>query len=262
MNIKPTQHEDVNEVLITLLNKAKDILQDKFIGMYLYGSLASGDFDRETSDIDFLIVTKDVLPDTTIAELELMHQDIWKTGLKWTAKLEGSYVHKELIRRHDPHGTPCPTVNEGKFYVDKRGSDWIIQRHVIRESGIILDGPDPKTLIDHVGPNDIRKAVLGILHEWWFPMLNEATWLSDRGVEYHVYAIISMCRALHALEHGVIVSKPKATQWARTNLGQPWEEIITQSLAVNLREETDVLLTPALNFIRYTMERVSKTNNN
>ena len=159
MKSTPTPYSDVNEILDLLLTKTKEILRDQFVGMYLYGSLSSGDFNPETSDIDFLVVTTNILSDEMISDLEKIHDRIWDTGLKWASKLEGSYVHKELIRRHEPDGAPCPTVNEGKFYVDKRGSDWIIQRHIIRECGVVIEGPSPKTLIDPVSPDDIRGAI-------------------------------------------------------------------------------------------------------
>jgi hypothetical protein len=133
--------------------------------MYLYGSLASGDFDPKSSDIDFVVVTKDILPDDTISNLEDLHKRIWSNGLKWASKLEGAYVPNDLIRRHDPNGYSCPTVNEGQFYVGHLGSDWIIQRHVIREYGVVLEGPDPKLLIDPVYPDEIRQSVLGVLDE-------------------------------------------------------------------------------------------------
>ena len=208
----PTPYSDVNEILTLLLNSVQEILGNQLVGMYLYGSLSSGDFDPESSDIDFLVVTTSTLSDKAIAELRSMHQRIWKSSLKWSSKLEGSYIPKRDIRRHDPHSPPCPTVNEGKFYLDKRGSDWIIQRHVIREQGIILTGPEPKTLIDPVSPEDIRRAVKEVLQEWWLPMLEDPSWLKNHGSEYHAFAILSMCRALHALEHGMIVSKPVAAR--------------------------------------------------
>ena len=128
----PTPYPAVNEVLKLLLANVKEILQDQFVGMYLYGSLASGDFNPETSDIDFLVVTTDTLSGEIIAELEAMHNRTWATSLKRAGKLEGAYVPKELIRKHNLDGVPCPTINEGKFFVDKLGSDWIIQRQVVR----------------------------------------------------------------------------------------------------------------------------------
>ena len=259
---KPTLYPDVNEVLNLLLIGIKEILGKQFIGMYLYGSLSSGDFDPKSSDIDFLVVTESILPDETISALEALHKRIWASGLKWASKLEGSYIPKDLIRRHDPDGPPCPTVNEGKFYVDQRGSDWIIQRHVIREYGIVLEGPNPKTLIDFVTPDDIRQSVLDVLHEWWFPMPDNPKWLQEHGSEYHAFAIISMCRALHALKHGTIVSKPVAAKWAQEELGDESSQTIERSLAAQSHDEKDYdLYNKALDLIRFTWNKVGISNN-
>ena len=250
---QPSIFPDVNKVLNLLLSNAKRILKDQFIGMYLYGSLSSGDFNPAGSDIDFLVVTKGVLSEPIISELELMHNQIWASGLKRAGKLEGAYVPKDLIRRHDPNGAPCPGINEGKFHVEGLGSDWIIQRHVVREHGIVLEGPDPKTLIDPVSPENIRDAVIGILNEWWFPMLEDASWLREHESEYRAFAVITMCRVLHALEHGTIVSKPKAIEWAREKLNDLWRRLIDKSadVAQHIKEE-DISLDETLNFIRFT----------
>jgi predicted nucleotidyltransferase len=248
----PTPYPDVNAILTLLFNSVQEILGNQLVGMYLYGSLSSGDFDSESSDIDFLVVTTSTLSDKAIAELRSMHQRIWKSGLKWSSKLEGSYIPKRDIRRHDTHSAPCPTVNEGKFYLDKRGSDWIIQRHVIREQGIVLTGPDPKTLIDPVSPEEIRRAVKGILQEWWLPMLEDPSWLKTHGGEYHAFAILTMCRALHALEHGTIVSKPVAARWAQKELGERWSRVIERALARQAGYEDRSLYKESLEFIQFT----------
>jgi hypothetical protein len=60
-----------------------------------------------------------------------------------------------------------------------------------------------------------------------------------------------MCRVLHALEHGTIVSKPKAIQWAQTRLGEPRSQIITTAVAVSNHEDLDVGLPETLDFIRF-----------
>ncbi|HUE98740.1 MAG TPA: aminoglycoside adenylyltransferase domain-containing protein [Anaerolineales bacterium] len=255
--IKPTPYPEVNEVLNLLLNNGKEIMGDQFVGMYLYGSLSSGDFNPETSDIDFLMVTTNVLSEKTVSELEAMHKQTWATSLKRAGELEGAYVPRELIRRHDADGTACPTVNEGRFYVDRLGSDWIIQRHVVREYGVVVEGPDPKTLIDFVTPDEIRGSVMGVLQEWWFPMLNDPSWLREHKSAYCAFAVITMCRALHALEHGTVVSKPQAIQWARKKLGNPWAQLIDKAAAAPPQEEQDDLLPETLGFIRLIKERTT-----
>ena len=253
---QPTIFPDVNEILDLLLKNVKEILGDQFVGMYLYGSLSSGDFNPETSDIDFLVVTTDILSAETVSKLEAMHKQTWATSSKRAGELEGSYVHKELIRRHNPNGAPCPAVNEGKFFVDQRGSDWIIQRHVVREYGVIVEGPDPKTLIDPVTPEEIRSSVMGILYEWWFPMLNDPSWLRDHDDHYRAFAVITMCRVLHALETGTIVSKPKAIQFAQTKLDTRWQGLIDKAVAVSNHEKLDVPLSETLDFIQFVYEKV------
>ena len=53
----------VNATLADLLDRVRGIAGGHLFGMYLYGSLASGDFDPARSDIDFLVVTDGELPD-------------------------------------------------------------------------------------------------------------------------------------------------------------------------------------------------------
>jgi hypothetical protein len=182
-----------------------------------------------------------------------MHLQIWAIGQKWASKLEGCYIPQELIRRHHSGTAPCPTVNEGRFYVADLGSDWIIQRHIVRQHGVVLAGPDPKTLIDRVSPDEIRRAVKGVLEEWWFPMLDDPSWLADRGGEYRAFAILTMCRALHAVEHGEIVSKAAAARWAQAQLGEKWRPVIQRALlAQKPGQGKTELLSEALELIRYT----------
>ena len=250
----PTLYPDVNKLLNLLLGNVQKILQDQFVGMYLYGSLSSGDFNPETSDVDFLVVTIDVLSENKIAELKAMHERIWSSGLKWASKLEGAYISQNNIRRHDPNHAPSPMINEGKFYLERDGSDWIIQRHVVREMGVIINGPDPKLMIEAVSPEEIRRAVLGVLKEWWFPMLDDLTWLRAHKSNYHGYAVITMCRALHAMQYGTVVSKPVAIRWAQEELGSQWHPLIEQAVASQYGNHSE-FLNETLDFIRFTMEQ-------
>jgi hypothetical protein len=83
-------------------------------------------------------------------------------------------------------------------------------------------------------------------------MLENPAWLQKHGVEYHAFAILTMCRALHSLKHGIIVSKPTAAHWAQNELGEEWSEVIEQALT--FREDYD-LYNKSLELIRFTMEQ-------
>ncbi len=86
MSVYPTPFSDVNSLLDELLSGVKNILEDNFAGLYLYGSLASGDFNLETSDVDFVVVTRDEISSETISALKTMHERLAKSELKLVKK--------------------------------------------------------------------------------------------------------------------------------------------------------------------------------
>jgi predicted nucleotidyltransferase len=250
---EPTPYADVNAVLDLLLRESRAILGERFVGMYLYGSLSSGDFDPGSSDIDFLVVTTERLPESILDELRSMHARIAASDLKWATKLEGSYIPLAAIRRHDPDDMLHPSIGvDWEFGVGPHRTDWIFQRHILRESGVTLAGPPPHALIDPVSPDELRMAVQTNLRDYWAKQLDGPEWLRRR--DYQAFAILTMCRSLYTLHHGAIVSKPVAAAWAHESLGAPWAELIDRSLAWRHDSRPDDM-TEMLAFVRWVVEQ-------
>jgi hypothetical protein len=235
----PTPYPDINAVLHLLLISVQATLGDHFMGMYLHGSLASGDFDPQRSDIDFVVVTAGALPDVLIPALAALHARLLDSGLSWATKLEGTYFPQQVLRRYAPSDALYPSVNEARFYMGGHGSDWVIQSHILREHGIVLAGPAPRSWIDPVAPDDLRQAMRALLREWWAPMLHDTGRL--RSAEYQAYAILTMCRALYTLETGAVVSKPVAARWAQAALGARRAALIERALVWRPGMPLDVL---------------------
>ncbi len=249
----PTPYPDVNAVLREILSEAQTILGDHFIGMVVHGSLAAGDFDPQRSDIDFVVVTADDLPDERLAALEAMHARIAASGSKWATELEGSYIPQPALRRHDPARARHPRIERGtgeRLRVQPHDSDWVIQRHILREHGVVMAGPAPHTLIDPIHPDDLRRAVLMLLRGWWAPMIHDPVRLRHTG--YQSYAILTLCRMLYTLQQGVVVSKPVAARWAQAALEERWSALIERALVWEVQRD-DVNETQ--DFIRYTLGR-------
>jgi len=247
-DILPTPYSDVNQFLQVFLTQVQAVLGEQFIGLYLYGSLASGDFVPARSDIDFLVVTADELSAGIISALEYMHARLWATGAKWALKLEGSYITQAALRRYNPEDGPFPCVNEGKFYLARHESDWVLQRHILREGGVAVAGPDIGPLIDPVSPEDICAAVRGYLRDWWQPMLSNPQRLQSR--EYQAYATLSMCRALYTLQHARVASKTDSARWAQRTFGERWIALIDRALAWPEGEQVDEM-PETLAFMRF-----------
>jgi len=246
---------EVNAILDELLTNVQSILGNHFIGMYLFGSLASGDFDPQRSDIDFVIVTADNLPAEMVSALETLHARMTASGAKWAAKLEGTYIPQGALRRYNPEDGPFPCINEGKFYMARHESHWVLARHILREQGIVIAGPGPRTLIEPVHPDDLRRAVKEFLREWWSPMLDNPVRLQS--AEYQAYAVLTMCRAFYTLKNGTIASKPVAARWARETLNQRWVPLIERAWIgrqnPGVKAQADEVH-ETLDLIRYTLE--------
>jgi len=230
----PTPYADVNALLALLLSETQTALGDQFLGMYLYGSLASSDFDPHSSDVDFVVVTKNEIADEMIPKLQALHERIATSGVKWATKLEGSYIARAALRRYDPNDVPRPQYNKGEFLVAPHNSDWVIQRHILREHGVVVAGSPIQPFIDPITANELRGAVAGILLSWWTHILAEPSPLLEEG--FQPYAVLTMCRAWYCFEHGAIVSKPFAARWASQALDARWTRLIEHALA----QQTDI----------------------
>jgi hypothetical protein len=222
-----TGYADVDAVLAGV----RGTLGAQLVGVYLEGSLAAGDFAEHSSDIDVLVVTEDALSDEVVAALGTMHARLATGTSKWTRELEVSYIPRRALRRFDPENNVHPCIQRGsnELLMEEHDRAWVIHRHVIREHGVALAGPDPRTLIDPVDAGDLRAAVVSLLHEWWTPAPTCRWWLDNPF--YRSYAVLTMCRMRYTLQYGVVVSKPIAARWAQASLDARWMPLIQAALA-------------------------------
>jgi hypothetical protein len=223
-----TADPEIDAVLAALLSASRAVLGGDFFGLYLFGSLASGGFDPETSDIDFVVVSN---ADTVarLAELGAVNRQIQAAGSPWAAKLEGSFLPLRAFEDFNPAGAPFPTIGMGGRYgLDHKEIERALQRHVLREHGITVAGPEPRSFIAPVDPEALKAEARDVLHGWWRSQRDDPVRLRRRG--YQAYAVLSMCRILYTLETGDVTSKPAAAAWARSRLAGAWHPVIDRAL--------------------------------
>lgn len=248
-----TPYSSVNVILTRLLTGVMAVLGDQFTGLYLHGSLAYDDFNPQTSDIDFLVVTKVCLSTEVFFALKELHSCIFTSGLDWSQKLEGAYIPKAALGCYDPAHPEVPWLGvDGHFVIECLGSDWVIQRWILREKGIAVFGPPLQDIIDPVSAKDLQEAVRGSLREWWSPPFPlPERFQSD---EYRAYTVLTMCRSLYILEHGRISSKYEAARRAIKTLDELWTGLINKALHWRIGMKFDTL-EETMNFIRFTHQR-------
>jgi len=258
---QPTPYPDVNAVLHDLLASIQAILGHHFRGMYLSGSLALGDFAVYRSDIDYVVVTDADLSGDLLLALRAMHAGFNASDSPWATEVEAAYIPHDALRRYDPAHARHPHIERGAgatLDMNQLGSDWIIQRYILREHGVTVAGPDPRTVIDPVSAQDLRQSVATLMNTWWGPMRDDAAPLFRHNIGYQVYAVLTMCRILYTRDVGAVVSKPVAARWARGTADGRWDTLIERALAWRkdgqiVPSDDDVNETLAL--IQYTLER-------
>ena len=227
----PTPFPDLNAVLSEWLSAIQTALGDDFIGAYLQGSFAVGDFDGD-SDVDFLVAIRTELSAAQLAELQAIHARIYDLPSPWAQHLEGSYFTEEALRRSDPAGAPPWYLdNTSKVLVRSRHDNTLVVRWVTRERGIALAGPDPKTLIDPVPADDLRREVLRTMRvtmrEWAGEILDGRSSMDNRWAQ--PFAVLMYCRMLHTLHTGTVESKLAGARWGKEALDGRWAGLIERA---------------------------------
>ncbi|SDO78926.1 protein of unknown function [Paenibacillus sp. yr247] len=247
----------VTEMLRTLLLGIQEAIGDELVGVYLRGSLALGDFDPITSDLDFLAVTKLPVSEEKFAVLDALHTRLAKFSNVYAQQLEGAYIDHIALKRFRA-GERYPTIERGDFLrSSEHHANWILERWTVREHGITLIGPDPKTLIEPISVDEIRLAVSVRLRDWadWANQLDDPAWRLP--LSHKAYVVETMCRAMYTLMCGDVCSKQCAVAWALETFPEQWRSLVDQSRAWR----TDTTL-PEPNIISEVMRFVHWVSSN
>jgi hypothetical protein len=248
----------LNQVLENLVESVQAVLDVNCVGAYLQGSFAVGDFDRH-SDVDFIIVTAQVLSTAEIAGLQAMHARLYALPSAWAQHLEGSYFPASVLRQ-----PPCG--DRRLWYLD-HGSSSLIQsghcntlvvRWVVREAGVTLAGPAPATLVEPIAASALRTEILATMHNWGRAILAAPDQYNNRF--YQTYIVLTYCRMLHDLHMGVPGSKRAGAEWAKANLDPSWASLVDRAWdgrpnpALSVRQPVDPTdFQATLQFVRYIM---------
>jgi hypothetical protein len=220
----PTPYQELNQVLSELISRIHHVLNNDFIGAYLQGSFAVGGFDQH-SDVDFVVVVEDELTSRQVDALQVMHDRVYQLGSQWAKHLEGSYFPREILRDHSKSGMELWYLDHGaRCLVRSDHCNSILVRTVVREKGVTLAGPPPKTLVDPISDELLRADIFKTLTNWGRQILEDPTPYNNRF--YQSFIVLSYCRMLHDLYRGCPGSKREGAEWAKSALDPSWTDLI------------------------------------
>ena len=159
-----------------------------------------------------------------------MQKRLYELETPWAQHLEGSYFPKDLLRRVDPNRTALVYFDNGETQpvMDNHCNTAVVRRS-LREHGVVLAGPDPKSLIEPVEAEDLRREVREAMVEFaaWATSPTKAGGMSRWK---QPYLVLNCCRMLQTLETGEIASKNAGGEWGLEALDSEWADLIQQAL--------------------------------
>jgi len=257
-----TPYHELDAVLREMVNSIHRILRDNFVGAYLQGSLAVGDFD-EHSDVDFIIAIDREISSFQLQDLRAMHKRIFNLEEEWARHLEGSYFPTAVLRDYTKSGGELWYLDNGSsILVRSNHCNKIVVRWILREKGIVLSGPQPSTLIDPIPVEVLRRAILKSINESGHEILTNPEPYNNRF--YQTFIVLQYCRKLHDLRTGAVGSKRSGAEWAKRNMDRSWADLIDRAWdgrpnpAYSVRQPADKAdFKRTLEFVRMVMREAT-----
>ncbi len=257
----PTPYADINAVLHDFQRQIAAILGSQMISMYIYGSLALGDFDPATSDLDFIVITDGGISVERFAALQTMHARFTASDSAWASMLEAAYIPQQILDPAISTDRLYPQLehDDGQLKWMPREIGWAFQAETLREYGITVSGADPKTLMPPVTRRDLYQAAYVIAAGWLEQSKSDPSWIawvSQRDAQSFV--VLTLCRFLYLLDQGRLASKPAAGRWGQSALPEQYRGLIERSLQGkhDPRPTSKADLTKTLRLLRYTVKQV------
>jgi predicted nucleotidyltransferase len=262
VNKKPTPYIDVNQVLHHFFLKIQVVLGSRFIGMYLYGSLACGDFNHDNSDIDIIVVYKDEIDDERFSMLKDMHAEFDAKNSPWAQRVEIAYISEEALLGTAPKTALYPQIEKGgplKRLPLELG--WAFQSYSLHEFGLIVAGSDPRMMANPVDLKNLKLAALNIT-KIWVEQSHQDSWIQAlQQKNEQAFVVLSLCRFLYTHRKNTIGSKSKAARWAMESLDRKWTPLIERSLKERRSKDKtlDSDLESTLKLLQYTSITLSSS---
>jgi predicted nucleotidyltransferase len=219
-----TIDDTVSPILAQLTDGLRSILREELVGIYLYGSLITGDFAPGISDIDLVVVMTTALDSIQFNALHRLHESVVERQPDWRDRLELAYITGAALRSFRHQTSSIGIISPGEpFHMLEAGSDWLISWYKLREDGVALVGPPIQSLIDDIPTQAYLQAVGEHICRY------RDSVKKPQNKSALSYIVLTVARGLYTLAHGKPTSKVKAAAWARQRYPQ-WAEFLESAL--------------------------------
>jgi hypothetical protein len=220
---QPTSDPTAHRIVVTIRDAIVDATEP-LVGLYLYGSLATGDFEPDVSDIDLIAVLTDVPDERLVSVLRNMHARLGEANPEWDDRIEVDYVSVRGLAECRTDTTTIARISPGEpLHVVEAGRDFLLDWYPARQVGLGVLGPPLGSLIPPIPEaeylEEVRRYIAGFARRFD----------DDAPPGSQAYAILTTCRALATLRFGDRPSKREAADRAKREFPR-WSHLIDRAL--------------------------------
>lgn len=210
--------------------------------VYLYGSVALGDFIEGSSDIDFITILREAPTKSDIETISAAHKEL--ENMLPQADIIGAYLLRSDLGKQQSEITSLVTYYDRQVHTNGSGSDinpitwWILKNHAIRVYG-------PPQILDYeVDIQAVVKFVINNLNTYWASWIHR---LENQRTQIHLadpesitrqldeaveWCTLGMLRQLYTLQEHDIKSKVQAGYYGISVIPQQWHELIYEAIYI------------------------------
>lgn len=228
-----TPFAGLDELVTEFARDLQRALRDNFVGVYLIGSLAIGDFDL-TSDVDLVVIANEEIASGDLRRVTEAHSRIRLHKNRWAKRLEYSvFPMAKLVRLTSPYGPNGRHPLEDRLLWYFNGDhpersdhdNTLVTRWTLREKGICALGVDKASFAPEVTPDELRVEIKNSILGWHREQVFAVS--TPHYNRFHqAFFVLNYCRALQDLHEGRISSKREGVAWAKSHLAWDWHELI------------------------------------
>ncbi len=246
----------MDSLLNRFVERSREILQDNLVGIYLHGSAVMECFNPEKSDLDLIVVVKNMLSDAGKKHYMDMVVDVNALGPK--KGIEMSIVTADVCK---PFVYPTPfelhfSETHLKWYRDNpedyiskmKGNDKDLAAHftIITKRGRCLYGLPVEEVFAEVPQSAYMDSL-------W----NDIAGARDDIAEDTMYLTLNLARVLAYKEKELVLSKKEGGEWALDHIPGEYHSLIQDALREYI-EGDDVIydISAAQKYAEYMLGRI------
>ena len=190
-----------------------------------------------------------------------MHARFSASDSCWAGRIEAAYIPQYALSCRNPTTARYPQIEKGSTLVlEPLESGWS-PCHTLREHGIVVAGPNPRTLFAPVAPDEMRRVSAAYAVVWLEQARHDPGWLIWLGCRKNqAFVVLTLCRMLYTLDSGAVASKVTAAGWMQQREGTRWGMLIHRALA-GQHESGDTLdgdVNDTVDLVQYTVDQYGR----